>query len=171
MNDREKMLLDWMRKIHQLEYAHCYQSIKYGKIQNFIGISAFLLSTFTAFYSKFPEFVDENINEFVKNSIIPFFLLMTAALTGFQAFFKPSEKAENHRRIGLEYEKLRHSIEIILTNSQNVNLDQEIQKIKETWDSMDTVYVNNKCFKDGKRKVQSLNKYPEELSFLPTVIP
>lgn len=169
MNDKEKMLLDWMRKIHQLEYAHCYQSIKYETTQKWIGISAFILSTLATFTSKFPDFESDNYNMWKNDISIPLLLLIVTILTGMQTFLKPNEKSENHRRIGLEYEKLRHSIEITLTNSQNINLDDEIRKIKELWDSMDTVYVNDKCFQDGKKKVNSFNKYPEELSFLPTI--
>ena len=30
-DEQRKMLLDWMRKVHQLEYAHRFESIKWVK--------------------------------------------------------------------------------------------------------------------------------------------
>ena len=46
---KEKMILDWMRKVHQLEYAHRYQSLYYVNAERWLGISAFVITTFIAF--------------------------------------------------------------------------------------------------------------------------
>jgi hypothetical protein len=54
MNKSELLLLDWMRKIHQLEYAHCFQSLFYTKLEKWIGISSFVLTTTIAFTYRFP---------------------------------------------------------------------------------------------------------------------
>lgn len=161
-----RMLLDWMRKIHQLEYAHCYQSIFWSTFEKWIGITAFIISTIVAFSYRFPKLEIP----WVQDYLLPFVLLIVAILTGLQTFLKPSEKAENHKRIGFNYEKMRHSIELILnTNMTDENRTQEIEIIKNEWADLKSVYVSNRKFKKGKKTVKDLKKYPEELSFLDTI--
>ena len=65
MEKKKTMLLDWMRKVHLLEYAHCYQSRYYTRIERYIGISAFVLSTLVAFAYKFPEIENEFFNNYL----------------------------------------------------------------------------------------------------------
>ena len=51
ITDKQKrVLLDWMRKIHQLEYAHRFESLKWANAHKWIGISAFVLSLIIAFW-------------------------------------------------------------------------------------------------------------------------
>lgn len=172
MDQRKTMLLDWMRKIHQLEYAHCFQSLYYSKLEKYVGITAFVLSTVVAFSYRFPDVENEWYNTYLfflkKEYSLHFMLFIVALLTGLQTFMKPSEKAEVHRKLGLEYERIRHRIEVTLTKEINdVEFEKEILNIKNQWDSMNTLYVNDKYFIQGKEKVKSFKKYPKELSFLP----
>ncbi len=163
MNQKELMLLDWMRKIHQLEYAHCYQSLYFSFVEKTIGISAFVLSTAVAFTYRFPFINCPTVKEYV----LPFILFVVAILTGYQSFIKPGEKAETHRKLGIEYEKIRHEIETILTGKLNdPNLDSFITTVKSRWDAMNTLYVNQRHYDNAKAKVKSFNKYPKELEFI-----
>lgn len=167
MDDKlRRMLLDWMRKIHQLEYAHCYQSIFWNNFEKCIGISAFVISTIVAFSYRFPKLEIP----WIQGYLLPFILLTVAILTGLQTFLKPSEKAENHKRIGFNYEKLRHSIELILNlEMTDEKRNREIEIIKNEWADLKSVYVSKRKFKEGKKTVKDLKKYPEELSFLDTI--
>lgn len=173
MEEKKKMLLDWMRKIHQLEYAHCSQSIYFGTIEKVIGISAFLISTLVAFSYRFPDIENEFFNRHLfflkKDYLIPFLAFIVAILTGLQTFLKPNEKADVHRKLGLDYEKLRHTIEKILTKNDILTIDDDIKKIDEEWKSFNTLYVRPKYFEKAKNKVKNFKKYPEELGFLPTI--
>lgn len=173
MEEKKKMLLDWMRKIHQLEYAHCYQSIYFGKIEKIIGISAFLISTLVAFSYRFPDVENEFFNEYLfflkKDYLIPFLAFVVAILTGLQTFLKPNEKADVHRKLGLDYEKIRHTIEKTLTKNDSLTIDDDVKKIDEEWKSFNTLYVRPKYFEQAKTKVRNFKKYPEELGFLPTI--
>jgi hypothetical protein len=174
MEKKKTMLLDWMRKVHQLEYAHCYQSEYYRKIEKRIGISAFVLSTMVAFSYKFPEIKNEWFNTYLffldKDYFLPFLLFIVALFTGLQTFLKPNEKSDIHRKLGLEYEKIRHTIEITLTKEESeLNIDRDILKIKKSWDSMNTIYVMERYFAEAKNKVKKFEKYPKELSFLEDV--
>jgi hypothetical protein len=164
MNQKELVLLDWMRKIHQLEYAHCFQSISYSTIERRIGILAFVLSTIVAFTYRFP-FIN---HPWVKEYLLPSVLFTIAILTGYQSFIRPGEKAEKHRELGIEYEKLRHEIEVILSTLMNSSdVDEHMGAFRIKWDSLNTMYVKERHYDDAKKKVRSFNKYPKELSFLP----
>ena len=93
MDDKlRRMLLDWMRKIHQLEYAHCYQSIFWATLEKRIGISAFIVSTVVAFSYRFPKLEIP----WVQDYFLPFILLIVAVLTGIQTFLKPSAVSYTH---------------------------------------------------------------------------
>jgi len=163
MNQKELMLLDWMRKIHQLEYAHCFQSLYFSNVEKIIGVGAFVLSTAVAFTYRFP-FIGY---PWVKEYVLPFILFIVAILTGYQSFIKPGEKAETHRKLGIEYEKIRHEIETLLTGKlEDPKLDNYISKVKSKWDTLNTLYVNQRHYDDAKAKVKSSNKYLKELDFI-----
>jgi len=65
---QHKMILDWMRKIHQLEYAHRYESIFYSNAEKWIGISAFVITTLVAFSYRLPNVESDFYQE------LPFFM-------------------------------------------------------------------------------------------------
>jgi len=166
MNKSELLLLDWMRKIHQLEYAHCFQSLFYTKLEKCIGISSFVLTTTVAFTYRFP-FINY---PWMKECILPLIAFFVAILAGYQAFIKPGEKSEIHRKLGLEYEKIRHDIEplyLLASDPQNPELESKTKEIKSKWDALNTLYVNECYYKQAKYKVKSFNKYPKELDFIP----
>ncbi|MEN2416161.1 SLATT domain-containing protein [Flavobacterium mesophilum] len=166
MNRSELLLLDWMRKIHQLEYAHCYQSLFYAKLEKWVGISSFVLTTTVAFTYRFP-FISY---PWVKEWILPLIAFIVAILSAYQAFIKPSEKSETHRKLGLQYEKIRHEIEsvyLLAKDEEHPELETKKTVIKGKWDALDTLYVNECYFKKAKDKVNSFKKYPKELDFIP----
>lgn len=175
MNEKKrKMVLDWMRKIHQLEYAHRYQSLYYVNAEKWLGISAFVITTLVAFSYRFPSVEDDFYQKlpfFLKhNFFVPIASTIAAILTGLLTFLKPSEKSETHKKTGSNYEKLRHRIELILTTQlTETDVDKKLRAIKEDWDSLDAINVSNKFFMKGRKKVQSFKKYPKELDFLDDV--
>ena len=171
---QRRVLLDWMRKIHQLEYAHRFESLKWSKTHKWIGISAFILSLIIAFSFRFPGVevtTYENLPFFLKqNFFVAFGATCVAILSGLQTFLKPNEKAVLHQTTGSNYEKLRHRIELILNFEYSEwELKRRTELIKEEWEGLDAINVSEKNFMKGKNKAKSFNKYPEELSFLDTI--
>ncbi|MBC7557574.1 MAG: SLATT domain-containing protein [Chryseobacterium sp.] len=166
MNKEEVLLLDWMRKIHQLEYAQCYQSLFYTTQEKWIGILSFILTTTVAFTYRFP-FINY---PWVKEYVLPLIAFIVAILTGYQAFIKPGEKSEIHRKLGLEYEKLRHEIELLYllaSNQVHPELETKTKEFKSKWDLINTLYVKECYYRKAKEKVKSFNKYPKEIDFIP----
>ena len=171
---QKKILLDWMRKIHQLEYAHAYESIKWSRTEYVIGISAFIISALIACSYRFPSISHEEYISlpfyFRHDFVIPFATTILTILTGLQTFLKPSNKSETYRKSGISYEKLRHKIEPLFAGKYSEwEVNQHIENIRKEWERMDTMYVSPKNFNKGKNKAQRLKKYPEELGFLPTI--
>jgi len=175
MNEkRKKMILDWMRKIHQLEYAHRYQSIYFSKLEKRVSISAFVITTVVAFSYRFPSVEPSFYNKlpflFQHNYFVPFASAIAAILTGLLTFLKPSEKSETHKKTGSSYEKLRHRIELIITTDYTeAEITTKLDIIKQEWESLDAINVSDRYFRKGKKKASSLNKYPKELDFLDDV--
>lgn len=177
MTDKQhKMMLDWMRKIHQLEYAHRYESLYYSRFEKVVGISAFVVTTLVAFSYRFPSVEPDTFDSlpfFLKhNFFVPMASTIAAILTGLLTFLKPSERSETHKKTGSSYEKLRHRIELIITSAElsDKEFSKKMASIKEDWDSLDAINVSNKYFLEGKSKVKSFKKYPKELSFLDDVV-
>lgn len=168
---KHKMVLDWMRKIHQLEYAHRYQSIRLSNIERVLGISAFIISTVIAFSYRLPHVETSTFNKLPfflqRDYFVPIVSFVVAILTGLSTFLRPSEKSETHKKTGSNYEKLRHRIELIITTDYDEDeLNKKLDGIKEEWERLDAINVSNKFFLKGKEKVKSFKKYPKELDFL-----
>lgn len=173
--ERKKMILDWMRKIHQLEYAHRYQSIYYVKAEWWLGISAFVITTTVAFSFRFPNVDNETFQKlpfiFKQEYFVPFASFVAAILTGLITFLRPNERSETHKKTGSNYEKLRHRIELIITSELgDIEVEKQLNEIRKEWDSLDAINVANRFFINGKEMVRSLKKYPKELDFLEDVI-
>ena len=114
----------------------------------------------SSFYNNLPFFLKQNF-------FVPTASAIVAILTGLQTFLKPSEKSETHKKTGSNYEKLRHRIEVILTTDYSESeLNNKLNDIREEWERLDSINVWVKYFNQGKEKVKSFNKYPEELSFI-----
>ena len=175
-DEQRKMILDWMRKIHQLEYAHRFESLKWSRRNKILGISAFIISIIITFSYRFREFGlrsnDDTPFYLDLNFYVAILAFTVAVITGYQTFTKPNEKSQVHKNTGSNYEKLRHRIELILTmNYPQWEFQKRTEAIKEEWESLDAINVSPKYFTQGKEKVKSFNKYYKELDFLPDVSP
>lgn len=169
--EQKLMILDWMRKVHQLEYAHRYESIKWSKRQNRIGYPAFIISILIAFSFKFSwDYLISQFGDHFYTShgfYIGLFTSLVAILTGYQTFVRPNERAVMHKNTGQHHEKVRHQLEHILTAELNQkNRNEQLETVRKEWESIDAINVTDKKFKEGKDMVKSFRKYPEELSFI-----
>lgn len=170
MNNKKLMILDWARKVHQLEYAHCYESILYSNVNNIIGILTLVFTTLVAATYQFPAISEEKFNQLPsilkQDYFVAIFSSISAIFTAILTLLRPGEKAEKHRKLGLEYEKIRHEFEKIMTyDLSEKSFEKRSDNVKRTWDDLDTIYVSRFNYSKGKKKVKSFNKYPEELGF------
>lgn len=171
--EQKNMLLDWMRKVHQLEYAHRYESLFWSNVHFWVGLSAFGLSLFIAFSFRFPSVDSETFENLIwigrHSNFVAIGSTLVALLAGYQTFTKPSEKSELHRITGSNYEKLRHNIEMVITSGcSGREYNKKLKQIKLEWDSLDAINVGPRYFNRGKEMAKSFKKYPEELGFLAT---
>ncbi|MBK6993368.1 MAG: SLATT domain-containing protein [Lewinellaceae bacterium] len=87
------------------------------------------------------------------NFFVPIASAIAAILTGILTFIRPSEKSETHKKAGINYEKLRHRIELILTTEYSEKeIAKKLDSIKEEWESLDAINVSNRYFLMGKEK-------------------
>jgi hypothetical protein len=168
---QEKMILDWMRKVHQLEYAHRYQSLRWNQWHKFLGITSFALAALIAFSKQLPSLEKEAFDKlffvFKSDFFIPFSALLIAVFTGLQTFLKPYEKSEIHKNIGSDYEKIRHRFESVYTENLNdVDFVTKSDIVKKTWDELNAINASSHNFNKGKAKANSFGKYPKELDFI-----
>jgi hypothetical protein len=170
-SNQRKMLLDWMRKVHQLEYAHRYESIKWSNRHAWIGYPAFIISILIAFSFRFPwkSMIEGNEYHFYTDHgfYIALFTSFVAILTGYQTFVAPNERSVTHKNTGHHYEKIRHHIEYIITSElEKEERNNKIEQVRKEWNELDAINVSDSNFKKGKDMVKSFHKYPEELSFI-----
>ena len=91
--NQKKVVIDWMRKIHTLEYGHRFQSLRWTRINFWLGFPSLILATVIGTVSAIP-----NENHCIpKEFIASLGGIIVAILTGLQTFLKPTESAEKHR--------------------------------------------------------------------------
>ena len=162
--------MDWARKVHQLEYAHCYESLLYSNINNVIGILTLIITSMVAATYQFPAISAKEYQSLPailkQDYFVATFSSITVIFTAILTLLRPGEKAEKHRTLGNEYEKIRHEFEKILTyDLSDFSIEHKAEQTKLRWDDINTLYVNRHNYSRAKRKVKDFNKYPEELSF------
>lgn len=161
-NEQEILLLDWMRKIHQLEYAHRFESLKWNDWNYWLGIPSLIIGSVIGAVSAFCD-----IENTIKNVILSFGGIIIAILTGLQTFLKPQELSEKHKIVSSNYEKIRHQIEyLIVFEKENNVISIEIEKIRNEWNSIETLNASESNFIKAKKRVEKFEKYPKELGFL-----
>jgi hypothetical protein len=170
MDKKRLMVLDWTRKVHQLEYAHCYESMLYANLNNVIGILTLIITSTVAATYQFPglSLKDyQNLPAILKQDyFVATFSSITVIFTAILTLLRPGEKAEKHRVLGIEYEKIRHEFEKIQTyDISDFSFEYRADQNKLRWDSLDTIYVTRYNYSRAKKKVKDFKKYPEELSF------
>jgi hypothetical protein len=159
------MILDWMRKIHQLEFGHRYESLKWNKVHFILGISASVLSLIIAFSFRFPSLTTVDFNNlpffFKHDFLVALASTIVAILAGLQTFLKANSRATIHKNSASSYEALRHELEQILTYSGTLSATKsKLSQIRKQWNSLDSINISKKNFKKGKRQVQSYHIYP-----------
>jgi hypothetical protein len=165
------MAIDWMRKVHQLEYANRYASLFWARLSRPIEFLALAIATVVAFSYQFPRISAAEYAELTpvlrQEVFVPLASLIVALLTAITAFVRPQDKAETYRRAAEGYEKLRHDLELILTEDPAASdAPAALKAWKSRWESLDAPNVGPTFFLRGKQKVTSLSKYPVELGFL-----
>lgn len=164
------MVLDWTRKVHQLEYAHCYESIIYAYSHTILSVITLIITTLVASSYQFPQIdkaeYDKLFFLWKQDYFVSIFSTIAAIFTAVITFVRPSEKAEEHRRLGLDYEKIRHDFEKIVTYSYtDWQLEIEADKIKAKWDNLQTKYVTPFNYNRARNKVKNFG-YPSPMSFI-----
>jgi hypothetical protein len=163
--NKRKLLLDWMRKIHTLEHAHRLESIKWDKVNNLLGIPSLIIAALIGAFGSICEFKDN----LIVNIFSTLGAVSVAILAGIQTFLKPTEFGEKHRSASNIYEKFRHKIEYILEFKSDQEIDANIEAIRLEWNQIDSINISNKNFMKAKDWIKGMKKYPEELGFLETI--
>lgn len=161
---QKKLILDWTRKIHTLEYAHRYESLSKDSLNLWLGVPSIIIA---ALISALPSLALPSFSEFK-----PYLVFIgsigacaVAVMGGLQTFLKPSELAEKHRFYSTIYEDLRHRLELLLLsdNSNSEQLTEKLNLLKAEWDRLHTPNVSTINWTKAKQQVTSLKTYPEAL--------
>lgn len=161
---QKKLILDWTRKIHTLEYAHRYESLSKDSLNLWLGVPSIIIA---ALISALPSLALPSFPEF--KSYLVFIgsigACAVAVMGGLQTFIKPSELAEKHRFYSTIYEDLRHRLELILLsdNSSSEQLTEKLNQLKAEWDRLHTPNVSAINWAKAKQQVTRLKTYPEAL--------
>jgi hypothetical protein len=104
MKDSQKnLILDWLRKVHRMEWAHRYESQRWRRINLIFGVTSTLLAAALSAIPNIPILSENSIK-----LIVPIGAMIVAILSGLQTFLNPSEFSEKFRVKSDEFESLRH---------------------------------------------------------------
>lgn len=165
MKDSQKnLILDWLRKVHRMEWAHRYESQRWRRLNFIFGVTS---TTLAAALSAIP-----NIPILSENSIkliVPIGAMIVAILSGLQTFLNPSEFSDKFRVKSDEFESLRHYIEEIIEfhcDERSGEVNKELLKdVRERWDKIGSLNMSSDNFRIAGEKIDKLNRYPKELKF------
>jgi len=129
-----------------------------------------VITTLVASSYQFPKISVEEYNKlffiFKQEYFVSIFSTIAALSTAILTFLKPSEKSEEHRKIGLEYEKLRHELEKLFSyNLTESSIEFNANQIKEKWDSLNTKHVTQHNYNKSRKFVKKFG-YPPPMSFI-----
>jgi hypothetical protein len=159
-NEQKRLVLDWMRKIHTLEYAHRYASIDKDKLNYKLGLPATIISGLIGVQIASP-WNQEKLTQI----IISIGASLAAILVGIQTLLKTSEVAEKHRYASAAYEDLRHRLEFLFAfnHEDGEEIRKQLEQFKAEWDRFQTPNVSNKQWLRAKARVTEVGTYPESL--------
>lgn len=163
MNEHQKQLvLDWMRKIHRMEWTHRFEAKKWKAINVLLGVVSIVLATVMAAISTIPS-----IDDLVIKYTVSIGAIIVAILSGLQTFLKPSEMAEKFGKRSDEYEAIRHRLEELFEFHDVVDQDflLELEKVRESWKGVASMNASDRSFKKAGVVIQKDNRYPTKLDF------
>lgn len=157
---QKRLVLDWMRKLHTLEYAHRYASVSNDRLNLLLGVPAVVVSGLIAAQVSTP-WQQETITQIA----VAVGASLVAVLVGLQTFFKPTEIAEKHRSASSAYEDLRHRLELLLVfDGEHKNeISHKLEQLKAEWDRFETPNVSHKAWSRAKARVAEVGTYPGSL--------
>jgi hypothetical protein len=161
---QKKLILDWTRKIHTLEYAHRYESLSKDSLNLWLGVPSIIIASLIGAMTSLSLPDCPGFKSFLIFTS-SFCACAVAVMTGLQTFLKPSELAEKHRFCSTIYEDLRHRLELLLfsENTDSTQLSEKLNQLKAEWDRLHTPNVSASNWTKAKQQVTSLKTYPESL--------
>jgi hypothetical protein len=161
---QKKLILDWTRKIHTLEYAHRYESLSKDSLNLWLGLPSIIIASLLGAISSLSLPECPSFKTFLV-FIGCIGACAVAVMAGLQTFLKPSELAEKHRFCSTIYEDLRHRLELLLLsdNFDSSQLTEKLNQLKAEWDRLHTPNVSASNWTKAKQQVTSLKTYPESL--------
>ena len=165
MKSSQKLLiLDWLRKVHKLEWAHRFESQKWKKTNFILGITSLVLASIVSMVPNLP-----GVESDLVKIIVPIVSGVVAIISGLQTFLKPSEISEKFRTKSDELEALRHHIEEMLEfsdeNESQEDRNQKLETIRTKWSKIGSLNASDKNFQKAGHRIDALNRYPKHLTF------
>ncbi len=154
----DKVIKDWLRKIHTLEYACRYQSMKEERKHFYINLVVILcmISSATIYGA---TYIFDLFNFPLKEVLVFFFAIFASIMSIIGYFLDPYSKFIKYREASKKYEFLRHEIEVMISNNTVSNNTDEILK---KWKEIEYNNVSKKNFSLGKKRVSELGIYGED---------
>lgn len=152
-NTQKELINEWIEdsKILLKYYLSKAQSLR--KQNRLIGIISAILSAVVG-SSIFISLGDKPTNNNV--AIITGLISLSATiLTSVLAFLKLPEIANQCHNSGNQYAEIRKDLELLLVSNQNLDIDQELNKIKNKWDDIrsNSIPTSDKIMKKYKNKL------------------
>jgi hypothetical protein len=158
-DDQRALVLDWMRKLHTLEYAHRYASVRNERRNLLLGLPVVAVSALAGAQVALP-----GMDTTVTRALGGLGAAAVAVLAALQTFFKPAEVAEKHRAASFQYESLRHRLEFSITFGQDPqDLPAKLTQFKDDWEALITPNVSTREWIRAKARVLEIGTYPDSL--------
>jgi hypothetical protein len=129
-----ELLVRWLKRLRESQFAHNEAAKKFDRCRYFIGIPASILSTIvgTSVFASLGKTVDPYMQ-----IVVGLISVLAAVLSALQTLLRYSERAEMHRSSAVRYGCIRRRVEEVLATKNNDHeLNTDIDPIRKEIDDL-----------------------------------
>lgn len=159
-SDQTRVVLDWMRKLHTLDYAHRYEAMAKHRLNILLGAPVVIASAVVG-----AQIATTSQGDPRARVVIGLMAGIAGVLAALLTFLKPAELAEKHRIASVAYEALRHRLEylILFDQSEHAEVVDKLDRFRADWEMLDFPSISTRRWNQAKSRVRQVGTYPPTL--------
>ena len=129
-NNNEELVLAWIRRTRESQFAHYEQATKFRRASTLLGIPVIVITAIvgtTVFSSISQTTTSNNVKIFVG-----LLSVLASVLASLQTFMKLSERSEQHRIFGAKYGGIRRKLEQIYASRESQAITTQLLEYLNT---------------------------------------
>ena len=123
-NNNEELVLAWIRRARESQFAHYAQATKLRRAGTWLGILVIVITAIvgTSIFSSIAQTATSDNTKI----LVGLFSVLASVLSSLQTFMKLPEKGEQHRIFGAKYGGIRRKLEQIYASRESQTISPQL---------------------------------------------